>query len=150
MKIPDWSNELRHYLYQEIGWEWIYKANIYAKPELNLISITSDQTNQNIKIRINRKDKKANLIIDGKILDIFKVVDSYDSNHLSVEGKFKNLKKMINADLEYGTKLHLLELLFAIRNYDPQTFPELKNILFKDIKFKKTIDEMINILKIPS
>lgn len=142
----NWSYELRSYLGQEFKWNWIHSAKIIPRPESNLITINSDQIETPITIRINKQEKKAYIIVDGKNFDIFRVVDK--NNYLSIEGKFRLFKKMINDDVEYGVKLHLIVLLFGIRNFDHSTFPKVKQTLSTDPKFKRTINEMIRILNL--
>lgn len=146
IKNLNWSQPLRKYLNKEFGWDWIYTVSIIARPEMNLITIESNNSNQNISIRINIEDKTAVILIDKKKFEIFKVNEEDDQ--LLIQGKGRHFKKLIEGDLKYGVNLSLLQLLFAIGSIDTQEFPNVKQVLSKDTNFKRTTNDLINVLKI--
>jgi hypothetical protein len=136
---------LKKYLFKEFAWRWIQNANVTLNFDDNKIELQDDKHNYAIII-ISPKTKTA-ILRNNNITysNLFKIF--IEEQTISFEGKGPIAKDSLDPGFLFECQKELISLLFSFQSRSNRN-EKLKNILTKDPKYRKTIDEMIRILKL--
>jgi len=138
------NERLIKYLYKEFKWNWIQHARITLDYDGNKIEIQDKNSNYALII-ISTTSKTAILRYRGiTYSNLFKVF--LNEQTISVAGKGYTVKNSLDPGFLFNCQKELLSLLFSFQCRSVNN-EKLRNILSKDPKYRKTIGEMIRILK---
>jgi len=134
---------LRHFLRQDLGWNWIDKARITTNVDEHRIEILDTSNPQNKPyISIHKDDRKAVLRLNGKKLYQFSI-DPNDS-FLSIEAKTDRKSiDFMETSFFYRCKEHLLTFLTKLRT-QVTPYNQSFDILSKDENFRKALGYLDN------
>lgn len=153
-------DELKRYLDNELGWNWVYNANFIPDYFNNTLSITSNEINPTPTIFINSTKKVAVLKHKGNSYYIFNVLQV--GNTLDICGKLVSKSDHLNESFRNGLMQKLVTLLLNINTYNNSIVlnrfyelnpnllnnaQEIKKILSHDKKFIALTTEVISKLQ---
>lgn len=139
--IPFYRDELRYYLEATFNWDWISHARVEPNYEDSVISIVDPYDSQkSISLRINKKDKKAFLLENGKMIHNFIITE----HELFLSIDIRTDKRKIDFFIEYladKCKNHTTSFLTNLRIQVNSTRPDYQ-LLSKDQKFVRALEDM--------
>ncbi len=138
-------NTLRNYLYEQFQWTWILKASFKLDYENNLIELLGENKEYS-RIQISRLNQIVFLKYNGNTYESVFRMDP-KKTHTVILGKGETLKEKFDPGLLFDCPQELLALLFSIQSRFIAN-EEIKQVLSNDPIYRKTVDEMINLLKI--
>lgn len=153
-------DELKRYLDNELGWNWVYNASFIPEYVNNTLSIISNAISPTPTIFINSTKKDAVLKHKGNSYYIFNVLQA--GNILDICGKLVPKSEHLNESFRNGLMLKLVMLLLNINTYNNSIVldrfyklnpnllnnaQENKKILSQDKKFITITEKIIGMLQ---
>lgn len=139
--IPFYRDELKNYLKATFNWDWISHTRIEPNYEDSTISIVdSSDVQKFISLQINKKDKKAVLFENGKLIHNFIIT----KHELFLSIDVKTDKRKIDLFIEYlidKCKDHTTSFLTNLRSQVNSTNQDYQ-ILSKDQKFVSALEDL--------
>lgn len=139
--IPFYRDELKKYLKATFNWEWISRARIEPNYEDSTISIVDPSNAQKfISLQINKKDKRAVLLENGKFIHNFIITE----HELFLSVDVKTDKRKIDFFIEYITnkcKDHTTSFLTNLRSQVIPTNQDYQ-LLSTDEKFVRALEDI--------
>lgn len=138
---------LNQYLIRELKWNWLENAKFILKFQNNTIEI-SDKNNNAIII-ISPSNKTAILRYKGNnYTNLFKVYEPHN-NLLPINGKDKTVEETLGPQFLWNCRRELFTLLYDLQHICKITITDRpRQLLYKDQKYRKTIDDALDDLKI--
>ncbi len=144
----DWSS-LKEYLNKEMGWNWIYHAQVIPDYSKNIIIIQSDEVTVSPIIFINRQEKTAVLKFNGVNYDIFGVDELL--GELRILKKFFKEKDLRSDSFKNGLLNQHVLLLTNIyiqgNNIVTNNMKIFSKVLSTDEKFVNLTNKIICLLQ---
>lgn len=135
---------LRNHLYREFKWKWLSGARFSFDLENNFIEIHGPNKEYSIIIISLSTETVTLRYRSVTYSNIFKMKRFHDQ--VSIYGKNKTIKEGLDIPFLYQCKRELCPLLFELQHI-ASTDKRVKHVLNRDPKFKKTLNEIIEILK---
>ncbi len=145
------GSKFRRFLFRELGWDWIYEAQVEPNFYDNQITIKSSKlvTDAYIKININRLTVRLNY--GKRNYSSFMVTigsDEKKPTYLTVYCKSNNRQReIIERELHYSVHLCIVEMIFLIISKQNENHILLE-LLKKDKKFQAMCNILIKKLEI--
>lgn len=135
---------LKSYLYKELKWEWIHQARMKFNYSDNTIDILGDNDNYAI-VLISVSSKQVILRHKGTTYsNLFRMIEM--NNAVSICGKYKPIKELVEPPFLFQCKQALISLLFVLQSFAINN-DKIRQALSNDTNYRKILEEMKNTLE---